>query len=147
MLSLFLNSLLALWGNGLESQKGEVWFYHPLDGTFKYQNCKVKGDWKLETQTLQINDVSVRCDQGPGWLFEQSLKNITLDRDAEVLNRNGHPVGVLLPGKNGFDIDLTDDWDDEHHLKVVARTDGSWRLEWFVQSSEYVSFDLLVSED
>ena len=107
----------------------------------------MKGDWKLETQNLIINTLSVRCDQGPGWLFEQSLKNIIFERNAEILSQNGNPVGVLLPGKNGFDVDFTDEWKDEHHLKVLSRLDGSWRLEWFVESSDYVSFDLLVEEE
>jgi len=146
MMSLFLNALLAFWGNGIESQQAEVWFYHPLDGTYKYNECKISGDWKLDTESLNIKELAVRCDKGPGWLFEQNLKNLNFERDADVLNLNGNPVGFLLPGKNGFDVEFTDKWDAEHRVKLVSRTDGSWRMEWFVSSNDYVSFDMLVNE-
>ena len=146
-MSLFLNAVLAFWGNGVESQVGELWWYHPLDGTTQYSDCKVKGDWKLEAESLRINEVSVLCDKGRGWTFEQSLENLSFERDVEVLKLGGIPVGHLLPNKNGFSVDFSDRWDDEHHLKLVARLDGSWRMEWFVASSEYISFDLLVNQE
>ena len=147
MMSLFLNAILAFWGNGISSEAGQVWWYHPHDGTFQYSDCKVRGDWRLESQVLQINELSVLCDRSPGWNFEQAIKDISFERDAEVLKLSGVPVGHLLPNKTGFSVEFTDKWDDEHHVKVVARIDGSWRMEWFVSSSEYIAFDLLVNED
>jgi len=151
--------LMSLMGGAFDSpfeaKDGELWFYHPLDGTFKYSSCEVRGDWQLNSEALVLEKLAVLCEDPKQWTFDQKIENRIFvrgineeDPSIDALFYEGQSVGQVYSQKRGFLVDFVDEWDDRHHIRVskYLKENGELyqRLDWFVLSSEYISFDLSV---
>jgi|GEM_PF-3558632 len=156
LVSGLLSAMVGLSGGAFdapfESKIGELWFYHPYDGTFKYNACEVNGEWKLSSDSMTLDHLGVLCEGARQWTFDQKMENLIFDRRLEegedALFLDNKRIGQVLSQNRGFVVDFVDQWDDRHHVKVLdyLREDESryQRLDWFVQSDQYISFDLQV---
>jgi hypothetical protein len=155
LFSMLLSLAGGVFDTPFESKNGEVWFYHPVDGTFKYNACQVKGEWFLEQQQMTLRYLGVVCEDSKQWTFSQQIHNFVFERrvdpedpSVDALFWNSKIAGRIFSAKRGFVVDFEDEWGDRHHVRVLKPVENAKeklpRLDWFVSSSDYVSFDVQV---
>ncbi len=134
----------GLWNGEVKTDaETQLWWHHPLDGTYYYPVCQSEVKATQTANKFQLEKVGVYCKQGPYWNFEQELPPMELDIKGNDLYWNNKLAGRI--SDKTVKVEFMDKWDDEHYILLRHRMDddGSYHyFNWSVVSSMYINFDL-----